>query len=228
MSTKPGAIQSSGLPPAPITTSNGRSNELDKLLVQRIVQGFVNNSRKYNIAQIPWRLWHAEAAAYFMKPAYYGALIEGIQKEYFEDCKTNIDRTIVSKADFKRHKKFITKYISKVCSNESEIKILTDKLNNSNIAPQKVLAARFFSHLGLTVGTIESKAWNKRNDAAHGNGIAEEDIIDYIRNTKVLRIILNRIVLHLTEGSNFYTDDYTIGHAIRPLSASIPEEDVDI
>lgn len=213
------------LPPAPITTSNGNTNQLDKILVQRLMQGFVSHSEKYSIAQIPWRLWHAEAAAYFMKPAYYGALIEGIQKAYFEDVDTSIDRTIISKADFKKHRKFIQNYLKKVCGSEPELKLLTDKLNNSNIAPQKILAARFFGHLGLTLGSLETKAWNKRNDAAHGNNIAEEDVIQHMRDTKILRIILNRVILHLTTGSDFYCDDYTIGHAVRQLRDPIPEDE---
>lgn len=220
------AWKSSGLPPAPITSMNGSSNQLDKLLMQRIVQGFVSNSSKYNIAQIPWRLWYAEAAAYFMKPAYYGALIEGIQKAFLDDNSNNIDRTIISKATFKRHRKIIEKHIKKVCDSELEIKLLTDKLNNSNVAPQKILASRFFSHLGLSLGTLENDAWNKRNDAAHGNSIAEDNVIKYMRDTKILRIILNRIILHLTYASDFYVDGYTIGHAVRLLSDHIPEEEV--
>lgn len=218
------AWKSSGLPPAPITSMNGRSNQLDKPLLQRIVQGFVSNSGKYNIAQIPWRLWYAEAAAYFMKPAYFGALIEGIQKAYLDDNTNKIDRTIVSKATFKRHRKTIENYIKKVCNDELEIKLLTDKLNNSNVAPQKILASRFFSHLGLSLGALENDAWNNRNDAAHGNSIAEDNLINYMRDTKILRIILNRIILHLTDASDFYIDGYTIGHAVRLLPDHIPEE----
>ncbi len=220
------AWQSSGSPPAPITSMDGRSNQLDKLLVQRIVQGFVSNSSKYNIANIPWRLWYAEAAAYFMKPAYYGALIEGIQKAYLDDNTNNIDRTIIKKASFKKHKRFIEKYIKKVCNCEHEIKLFTDKLNNSNVAPQKILASRFFSHLGLSLGNLENNAWNKRNDAAHGNSIADDDVINYMRDTKILRIILNRVILHLTDASEFYVDEYTIGHAVRRLSDQIPDEQV--
>jgi len=214
-----------GLPPAPITTSNGKTNQLDKTLVQRMMQGFVSHSEKYSIAQIPWRLWHAEAAAYFMKPAYYGALIEGIQKEYFEDAETSINRSIISKSAFKRHRKFIQKYLEKVCSSGPELKLFTDKLNSSNIAPQKILASRFFSHLGLSLGSLETEAWNKRNDAAHGNNIAEDDVIQHMRDTKILRIILNRILLHLTNGSDFYFDGYTIGHAVRQLSDPIPQDE---
>lgn len=220
------AWKSTGLPPAPITSMNGRSNQLDKTLLQRIVQGFVSNSGKYNIAQIPWRLWYAETAVYFMKPAYYGALIEGIQKAYLDDNSNKIDRTIISKATFKRHRKPIEKYIRKICSSELEIKLLTDKLNNSNVAPQRILASRFYSHLGLSLGPLENDAWNNRNDAAHGNSIAEDNLINYMRDTKILRIILNRIILNLIDASDFYVDGYTIGHAVRLLSDHIPEEDL--
>ena len=79
-----------------------------------------------------------------------------------------------------------------------------------------------FAEIGITLGQVEAAAWKRRNQAAHGSEIDIDSIIPTIMETKLLKIILHRIVLRLTGASDRYYDDYTIGHAIRDVTEPVP------
>ena len=56
----------------------------------------------------------------------------------------------------------------------------------------------------------------------HGGERNPDSFIPTIRKTKLLKIILHRIVLKLTGASDFYYDDYSIGHSIRKVTDPVP------
>ncbi len=214
-----------GTPPAPITEHGGTTNILSVNLIERVIQGLFVHMSKYNLEVLPWRLWYAETSPYFMRPAYYGALIEGIQKSYTSDKNNKVCRTIINKSNYRVARKCLESYLDGLDIDEPSRLLFIDKLNNGNVAPQKIIAQRFYSSLNLTLGDLEISAWNNRNDAAHGNEIAEEKITTFIRETKVLRVMLNRIVLRITNGSDAYFDYFTCNYPIRQLSDAIPTQD---
>lgn len=49
-----------------------------------------------------------------------------------------------------------------------------------------------------------------------------EDTIPIMRDTKLLRILLNRMVLRISSASPTYVDDYTVGRSIRALAQPVP------
>lgn len=213
-----------GTPPAPITELDGRSNLLSVKLIERVAQSLFEHMSKYNLEILPWRLWYAETAPYFMRPAYYGALIEGIQKSYINDSKNKICHSIIEKSKYKAARKLLERYLNKLKIDETSRRLFLEKLNNGNAAPQKIIAQRFYSNLNLALGNLEISAWNNRNDAAHGNEILEDKKITFIRETKILRVMLNRIVLCITNGSDTYFDYFTYSHPIRQLGDAIPDQ----
>tara|TARA_R110000868_G_scaffold349834_1_gene611160 strand:- start:2859 stop:3497 length:639 start_codon:yes stop_codon:yes gene_type:complete len=212
------------MPPAPITEQDGLTNLMCAELVERVVQGAYKNYDRYHLNVLPWRVWYAESAAYFMKPVYYASLIEGIQKAYIDDEQNNVSHTVVDKLEYKRIRKTLERYLSRLKIDGTAKDLLQNKLNNGNSAPQKVIAERFYSSLGLRLSDLENSAWSKRNDAVHGNPIPSEEKIKYIKHTKVLKVMLNRIVLCITGGSDKYIDYYSIGHPVRLLPEPIPDD----
>jgi hypothetical protein len=208
-------------PFAPITTA--LPNELDIERLQSLAQSFFENYETLNLRNFIFRLWYAEVSPYYMRPAYYGSMIESIQKQETEKAESKISHTIISKSDYRKVIKTLSRYLQKREIPITAKELLQKKLENGNSAPQRVIAERFYSALGLELGDIENAAWAKRNDAAHGNELAPGSEIDQIRSTKILRVILARIVLKLLNGSDKYIDYFTLGHPIRNLDASIPE-----
>lgn len=52
--------------------------------------------------------------------------------------------------------------------------------------------------------------------------VDEDSAIPTIRENKLLKIILNRLVLKITNARESYYDDYTIGHARRHINEPVP------
>ncbi|MCH5510018.1 hypothetical protein [Pseudomonas syringae] len=208
-------------PPAPICD---KSSILDKSKIERLANALSYYADKTDLQQILWRIWYARTAPYYMAPAYYGALIETIQRKVTSDPKAKISRTILNKAAYKKAKKFLSRYLNKQNLDKTATKLLQSKIDSGNLAPQKILSERFYSRLSLDLGSIELSAWDRRNDAAHGNPIPSGSEIDLIRETKVLAVMLNRIMLKMTSGSDEYIDYFTLNHPIRLLKSPIGDE----
>ena len=96
---------------------------------------------------------------------------------------------------------------------------MTSDLNQT---PPGVLSEKMLAEIGITVGQVETAAWKRRNQAAHGSETDTDSVIPTIMETKLLKITLHRIVLKITGASDRYYDDYTIGHAIRDVTEPVP------
>jgi hypothetical protein len=207
-------------PFAPITSDH---YNLDISKLEILARAFFDNYDKHCLRNFLFRLWYAESSPYFMKPAYYGSMIETIQKRQIKNTALSISHTILPVNDYKKIKKTLTKFLQKQKVDANLTRLLQYKIDNGNDASQRVIADRFYTVLGLPLGRFENTAWNKRNDAAHGNEIISGGEIDLIRQTKILRVVLARIILKLISGSEYYIDYYTYDHPVRNLDEAIPE-----
>jgi hypothetical protein len=158
-----------------------------------------------------------------MKPAYYGAMIESIQKREIGKLDSKVSHTIIEKREYRQAMKVLSRFLEKQKIPSEAKALFLNKIQNGNMAPQRILADRFYSALGLSLGSQELSAWNRRNDAAHGNEQAPGTEIESFRSTKILRVILGRIVIRLINGSAHYIDYYTLTHPVRNLNEAIPE-----
>jgi len=208
-------------PFAPITFE--QSNFLDHGKFEKLARAFFDNHHKHLPHAFLFRLWYAEASPYHMKPAYYGSMIETIQKRQIKSSDLSISHTILPKDNYKKIKATLTKLLQKQQLDKELLRLLQQKIDNGNSASQRIISERFYAAMGLSLGTLENTAWNKRNDAAHGNELIPGSEIEHIRSTKILRIILGRIILKLIKGSERYIDYYSIGHPVRDLETPIPE-----
>ena len=210
------------MPPAPLTITMECGYELiDSEKVSKVASGIYNNMDSYGLESLPWRLWHADAAPYFMRPAYYGAIIEGLQKNYLKSNSKKIDGLLISKVEFNKRSAPLQKYIKKQEFDPLIENAFLNALRNSNSASQALKSKRFYESLGLKLSELEVAAWQRRNDAAHGNEIPAFKKEEFIRTTNILRTMLNRIVLSLTNASERYIDYYSYHYPNRALAEHI-------
>lgn len=208
-------------PFAPITSN--RTNILDACLLQNVANAFFENYHSMDLKSFMFRLWHAEVSPSHMKAAYYGAMIESIQKTETSKPDSKISHTIIEKSEYRKAIRILSRFLEKQDIQPDSKDLFLKKIQNGNTAPQRILADRFYSTLGLSLGPLESAAWNKRNDAAHGNVETPGAEIENFRSTKILKVVLSRIILKLISGSEHYIDYYTLTHPIRALSEAIPD-----
>jgi len=111
----------------------------------------------YSLQSAFWNYWHARAAPVHMTAAHFGAAIEALQKAVFKASKPPLDRTIVGNEEaWKDLCKRISTDIAEANLTDEAKKILVNKAQNLNVAPQSVIMERFFGALGLEIGALES------------------------------------------------------------------------
>lgn len=208
------------MPPAPVC-SPPSSNMLNKGMVAQVANSFFSNYNRYGLGSINWVYWHAVTAPVHMAAAYFGAAIESIQKKYIDSEGERFNNLIIPKTEYRVLKKTILEALSNFNFTQEDEKTFRAKLDNGNSVSLKVRSQRFFEHLDLNMGSVETNAWQRRNDAAHGNELVNGDYIPLIRDTKLLKLILHRIVLRVTGASNEYHDYYTINYPIRNIKSGV-------
>ncbi|EKG37166.1 hypothetical protein Pav013_3552 [Pseudomonas syringae pv. avellanae str. ISPaVe013] len=208
--------------PAPICSPAG-SNMLDRDKLSEVANSFFDNYHSYSLSSLNWVYWHAVTAPAHMAAAYFGAAIENIQKKYLESAGTRFNNLIIPKQEYRLLRKAVFEAIKNCDLTVADKKTFEEKINSGNVVSLKVRSHRFFEHLGLDMGSAEVAAWQRRNDAAHGNELEDGDYISLIRDTKLLKLILHRIVLTITGASEEYIDYYSLYFPIRALNCGVSE-----
>ena len=210
------------LPPAFL--GNGNAMIAEQQIVARMANAVYAHYDEIGFNSFSWAYWHAICAPVHMAAGHFGAAIEALQRAYMKAHPAKLDKTlIIDKAKWKPLEEALLKAIEKAGLEPSVSTILTNKIkSNLNQTPPSVLSEKMLVDIGITLGQVESAAWKRRHVAAHGGEIDLDSFIPTIMETKLLKIILHRIVLKITGASDRYYDDYTIGHAIRNVTEPVP------
>jgi hypothetical protein len=214
------------LPPAFL--GNGNTMVADQRVVARMANAVYAHYDELRFNSFSWAYWHAMCAPVHMAAGHFGAATEALQKAYMKAHPAKFSTTLVTdKAKWKALKGALLKAIAEAGLEPAVSTILTNKVtSNLNQTPPGVLSEKMLAEIGITLGQVETAAWTRRNQAAHGSEIDIDSVIPTIMETKLLKIILHRIVLKITAASDRYYDDYTIGHAIRDVTEPVPSTGV--
>lgn len=217
------ALTISGRPPAPLGIQY--EHEVDSALLSQMASRFFDVYDTYNLRNAFWNYWHAVASPVHMTAAHFGAAIEAIQQTYFTQNSNSNHRRIVAEDETWRNLHAqINQCIQNSTLSADEKRMLSNKAQHLNSAPQGVLADRFFAAIGLNLSTLEQDVWRNRNRAAHGGRIPEDRFRQVIRENNVLRTLINRILLSISGGSSSYYDYYTLNRPTRQLSEPVPDD----
>lgn len=211
------------LPPAPLGFTYER--ELNPEVASRMVNALYESYEKFNLQYLFWQYWHAQCAPYHIAAVHFGAAIESLQKRYMDVCGKLSLGAIMSKACWRKLYKELKEVVESDGVASGERDLLIQQLGNLNRAPQKIVMERFLNALGISLGTVELDAWQHRNDAAHGNEISSDGEISLIRGNKVLKVMLDRMILKMTNASDHYVDYYSYGFPVRALTDPIPSSE---
>lgn len=168
--------------------------------------------------------WHAVAAPIHMSAVHFGAAIESLQSAFVQDTAKSVNKSILEDAQWEELSKKLDECITTLGAPLDKKAILSNKVRLLNNAPQSIIMNRFLEALGIQIGAAEKSAWQNRNKAAHGKSVNQDNAVQVIRETKALRILMNRILLAIGHGSDFYYDYYTLGRPTSPLGEPIPDD----
>jgi hypothetical protein len=213
-----------GIPPSPL--GRNYETEISSDLLERIMGSLYNIYDEYDLKNGFWNYWYALAAPVHMQAAHFGAAIESLQNKYRKKTTKFSSAIITDESQWPELYQKLSSFIESASLSADERRLLTNKLKTLNNAPQLVVMQRFFEALGLMLGKLESDAWSNRNRSAHGGPMNANNAVQTIRENKVLRIMLNRILLALGGGADSYYDYYTLGRPTLALAESIPDDRV--
>lgn len=156
-----------------------------------------------------------------MAAAHFGAAIEALQDAYVKAHVSDFQTKLVpDPAASQELQKNLFGAVEAADLASDARTVLINKVSNLNSLPPSKLSEQVFDHLGIRLGALEAKAWRQRNIAAHGS-FSEDNPVATIRETKLLKIIFQRLILKITGGSDFYRDYYTLDFPIRKLEEPI-------
>lgn len=217
------ASKLSGWQPAPLSLR--WEYEITPELLSRMMSSLYKIYDIYSLESIFWSYWHALAAPVHMAAAHYGSAIEALQLAYLKVSADSIHKKIVEDdKTWKELREKISLCIADANLSETATKMLVSKVQNLNFAPQSVIMERFCVAIGLEIGTLETAVWKNRNRAAHGGGAKANNASELIKGNKVLLIMMNRILLALGGGSDFFYDYYSLRRPTIHLSHPIQEQ----
>jgi hypothetical protein len=209
------------LPPAPL--SGPGQDMVDQKVLSRVADAIYAHYDDMDFDSLSWAYWHAVCAPLHMKAAHFGSAIEAVQAAYMK-AHPNSGRTkLIADATLaKLVAKRLKDSIADLEFDSAVAKALDDKLAGINKASGVAVSDRLFDELGLRLGDDERAAWQRRNHAAHGRPLTQEDSVPLVRDTNLLRILLNRLVLKIAGASPTYLDTYTVGWGLRALGQPVP------
>lgn len=211
----------------PVPLGPNYKNEISNETLSYVINSIYKIYDLYELGGVLWRFWHALNAPIHMKAASIGAVLEGFAKAYAKEKLIKSDKKIIT--DTRKWKSVRNKiYRAIIESDTPEIQKeqILKKIDAINLKPTSDLFGDVFSKLGLKLGKLEKDAWAHRNSAAHGGGVDEDNVVAIIRETKVLQVMFNRMLLALAEVKTCYVDFYNLDWPLVELQSAIKDDRV--
>lgn len=203
-------------PPAPL--GHRYQHEVDQSVLSHMAGAIYAKYDELRFGELSWAYWHAACAPVHMAAAHFGAVIESLQSAYVESQAGRFQTKIVEDArKWSALRSELLKAISETGLDGPAGTKLRNKVSNLNEMPRSATSEALLTDLGVELSPIERAAWKRRHTAAHGGSVEDDATVDIIRETKLLRGILHRMILRITGASEMYHDYYTIGLPTRKL-----------
>lgn len=207
------------LPPAPV--GNGHARLIDPEVFLKTVNALFAHYDELGFQHISWIYWHAMCSPMHTQPVQLGAGIEALQKAYRKLNKSKYKTCLLAPTNAKHLRDEFLKIVNTMILEDTEKKELLKKASELNTASLRVQSERFFASLPLNMGDKENNAWQRRNDAAHGNATKPDGSIELIRDIQLLKNTFHRIVINMTGASSQYIDCYSPNFPIRQLGETV-------
>jgi hypothetical protein len=193
----------------PSVLNSNFSNIIDSIFIQKLIKEFYEKYDQYDLGSILLNYWVAVSSNSITAAVLYGAQIEKLQRRYIEINNTSYTR-ILDKSIFRKLKEKLLIQLEGVDLNDNQKKLFANKIENMNTFSQKDIMNFFCQDISLSLSESEKKAWQQRNDAAHGND--SNDLSQAWQNTLVLRELVNKVILRLITSNKYYLS-YLVGEA---------------
>lgn len=199
----------------PLPLNNKLNNrEIDSKVLSKYLTAFFCNYDLCDFNHISWLYWHAQCSALHTKCGELGATIEALQKAYIGNNKIGWSNSIIEKKEFRKLRKEIIDTISNFNITDVNKQNLEKKLNFNQLSQIDTLK-KLFEHLDISLGELELKAWQGRNDSAHGGIMKDYSIEKLVKQTDLIEGIFHKLILTISVNSYEYYDYYSDSIGVR-------------
>ncbi|MDI1230836.1 MAG: hypothetical protein PSU93_06795 [Methylobacter sp.] len=213
------------LPPAPVAIGSRHARIIDPDVFSKTVNALFAHYDELNFQHVSWIYWHAIFSPMHTQPVQLGGGIEALMAAYRKLDVSKYKTCLLDKENAKQLKDEFLEIVESMTLPDAEKDALRKKASGLNNPPQHILNERFFASLFLDMGGKEKKAWERRNDAAHGNVPKPDDSIELRRDIQLLKNTFHRIVISMTGASSQYIDCYSPKFPIRQLGETVEASD---
>jgi hypothetical protein len=205
------------LHPAPLHQSWQHGVERNRL--HRMVHSILEKYDEIDFGSLAWAYWHALCATPHIAGVHFGAAIEALQRRYIEANATKVPTKIIAdRPTWKKLNTSIEGLIADLNLPEELKTALRQNVGALNRVPQRTKMEALLKAIKIVLGPDEALAWKRRDDAAHGNEMVPGGELPLIQDNKLLKVVLHRILLSVTNASDAYFDYATPGFPVRKLS----------
>ncbi len=182
-----------------------------------------------DLPNLSWSYWHARTAPPHIAPAQFGATIEALQDSYIKLHPGKFPEEILPTKDWRALRKNVIAVVEAAAiSEDSKAAFKKNILETMNNVPQRLMLKSVCEDVGVVIGTGEDRAWRRRNKAAHGAPLPQEEVLPTIRDMKLLMVLFHRMMLAITGANDRYLDYATPGNprfTTRLLREPVPPVD---
>jgi hypothetical protein len=211
------------LPPAPLHAR--WQNGLDRVRLARLVNAIVDKYEMFDFPNLSWAYWHALCATPHIASVHFGAAIEMLRERYAATKPKQFRRKIIDDAStWVEFSAQISEAISKLEIDQAKKEAIAKNVGDLNRVHHRDILEAILKDIGITLGEDETRAWRRRNDAAHGRAMEAGEELDVIRDIKLLKVMFHRMLLRMVNGADCYTDYVTPAFPIRQLTEQVPSQ----
>ena len=209
------------LPPAPL---GGRSrDEITRGALERLISAIFHKHEELNFEHLSWAYWHALCATPHIAPVHFGAAIEMLIRRYVATRPERFSsKVIASNVIWRDISAAVGQLIAELNIPEANKRALTANIGGLNRVHFRDLMNAVLGDIDIKLGGDEQRAWERRNDAAHGMEMDAGEELALIRDVKLLKIIFHRLLLRITDGCVSYADYASLNFPIRSLETPVP------
>jgi len=205
------AIKHVTVPPSPLIKKEQYRQSIDGNTLSFFISKILDKYEELELDYFFWLYWHAELSPLHIQGSQFGATFEYLQFAYEKSEPQKYSSRILSKSLAKKLRAAMTKQLNNLELQEAEKKLLIQKINNINTAPQKTKNAEFLASLKIFPNEEVIEAWSRRNDSAHGN--KTDDYKQLSHDLQAIKVLIHQSILSITNASQYYFD-YTSGYDV--------------
>jgi hypothetical protein len=204
----------------PLMWLSDRNAEFDigPVALTRVVERLFAAYDDLDLPNLSWAYWHSRTAPPHIAPAHFGATIEALQDSYIRLHPGKFAEEILPLKDWRALRKDIVTVIDEAAiSDDAKAAFKRKILENMNDVSQRDLLKSVCRDIGIVIGTSEDRAWRRRNKAAHGAPLPQEEVLPTIRDMKLLLVLFHRMLIAITGANERYLDYATPGTPRIPI-----------